>query len=53
MMDEFHSLWMKNERKFMYDDVGDGDIDINDKKSFLENCSQMNVIIFLKILLST
>lgn len=53
MMDEFHSLWMKNERKFMYDDVGDGDIDINDKKSFLKNCSQMNVIIYFQILVST
>jgi hypothetical protein len=26
---------MKNERKFMYDDVGDSDVGINDKKCFL------------------
>ncbi len=44
-MDEFHSLWIKNERKFMYDDVGDCDVGIDDKKSFLKICSQMNVII--------
>ncbi len=30
-MDEFHSSWMKNERKIMYDDVGHGDIDINER----------------------
>jgi hypothetical protein len=34
MMDEFHSSWMKNERKIMYDDVGHGDIDINEKRVF-------------------
>ncbi len=48
MMDEIHSLWMKNERKFMYDDVG-----INDKKSFLEICSQMNVTIIFQIQVTT
>jgi hypothetical protein len=46
-MDEFHSLWMKNERKFMYDDVGNGDVGINDKTYFLETCSQINVIIII------
>ncbi len=40
---------MKNERKFMYDDVGDGDVGINDKTYFLEICSQMNAIIIIWI----